>query len=80
MVAVEGEAVVVVLVMDQNKDPQDQEELLHFRVIRLLLIEISDITNKELAQYISSNILNFSRIGIMAINHKSESCSEIIYE
>ena len=59
---VEGEAAVVVMVMDQRKDPQDQEELLHLRVIRLLLIEISDITNKELAQNKSSIILNFSRV------------------
>lgn len=62
MVAVEGEAAVVVMVMDQRKDPQDQEELLHLRVIRLLLIEISDITNKELAQNKSSIIFNFSRV------------------
>lgn len=59
---VEGEAAVVVMVMDQRKDPQDQEELLHLRVIRLLLIEISDITNKELAQNKSSIIFNFSRV------------------
>ena len=65
MVVVEGEAAVVVMVMDQRKDPQDQEELLHLRVIRLLLIEISDITNKELAQNKSSIILNFSRVGIV---------------
>ena len=62
MVAVEGEAAVVVMVMDQRKDPQDQEELLHLRVIRLLLIEISDVTNKELAQNKSSIIFNFSRV------------------
>jgi len=54
VVAVEGEAVVVVLVMDQNKDPQDQEELLHFRVIRLLLIEISDVTNKYIYTWYKS--------------------------
>jgi len=62
VVAVEGEAAVVVMVMDQRKDPQDQEELLHLRVIRLLLIEISDVTNKELAQNKSSIIFNFSRV------------------